>query len=141
MTTSPVYFNLDAPILIGQYMSAQTGRISNNFFAKQVVTLKYHEPWTFAIYAITNHHYCQFSFRLSIATTHGPVIETVDNHGSPFLLTSDGETMESGSSVPFSSYAAVYALSPADSQGIFHYVRVNPDTYHGSRNPSAFSLG
>jgi len=138
MNTSPVYFNLDQPIVLGQYLSARTGKTSSNFFAKYVVTLKYHEPWTFAIFAVTDRHYCQFSFRMSVATTQGTVTETVNNHGKPFLLTSDGETMDK---VPFSSYAVVYALSAANSQDVFHYFRVNPATYNGSRNPAAFPLG
>jgi hypothetical protein len=135
--TSPVYFDLDSNILLGQYLSKQTGQLSSNFFAKQVVSLRFQEPWTFAIFVNTANHYCHFTFQLSVATTKGPVTETISNHGTPFLLTSDGETMNGPNHVPFSSYAAVYAPT-YDSQGIPHLVRVNPVTYHGQRNPVPF---
>jgi hypothetical protein len=128
-STSPVYFNLDTPITIGQYLSKETGRIYDNFFAKQAVTLRYHEPWTFAIYVETKQHYCTYTFQLSVATTHGPVTETINNRGKPFSLTSDGETLQSALHVPFSSFAVVYA-GQNDQQGNFRFVRVDPETFH-----------
>jgi len=133
--TSPVYFDLDTQILIGQYLSRETDRLYSNFFAKQVVTLKFHEPWTFAIYVTTSHHYCQFSFRLKVATIRGPVSETITDNGRPFSLTADGETMNGPANVPFSAYAVVYAPI-YDTQGDLRLIRVNPVTYHGQRNPA-----
>jgi len=137
LSTSPVYFNLDNQILLGQYLSKETGHLYSNFFAKQVVTLKYHEPWTFAIFVTTNDHYCQFSFQLSVATIKGPVSETVSDHGRLFSLTADSETMSGTNHVPFSSYAVIYAPT-YDSQGNSHLIRVNPATYHGERDPAPF---
>jgi hypothetical protein len=128
-STSPVYFNLDAPISIGQYLSKQTGMTYYNFFARQVVTLRYQEPWTFAVYVTTGHHYCTYTFQLSVATVHGPVTEAISNGGKPFALTSDGETMQSAAHVPFASFAIVYAS--VDQQGNLQYTRVDPATYHG----------
>lgn len=143
--TSPVYFDLDKPILLGQYLSKQTGLISANFFAKEVVTLKLHEPWTFAIFTTAVDHYCRFHFQLSVATAHGPVTEMIYDHGRQFSLTSLGrgsstaKTPMSGfGKVPFASYAAVYAGSYDNSQAELRYFRVNPATYDGTGNPASF---
>lgn len=119
MGTSPVYFNLDQPDLIGQYLSGTTGLVNGYFFARSVVTLGYREPWTFTIFAETSTHYCSFYFRMSVATPHGPVTEEISNNGKPFLLTSDGEKT---GEPPFSSYSVVYALLP----GSPGYVREDP---------------
>jgi len=144
MSTSPVYFNLDQPNLLGRSFSGRTGHVGGSFFARRVVTLRYHEPWTFAIFAVIDRYYCQFFFRMSVATTHGLVTETISDHGKPFRLTSDGERTSNGYSSPlgvlFSTYSTVYALSPADSQGVYHYIRVNPMTYRGQLNPAPFAF-
>ena len=123
METSPVYFNLDQPDLIGQYLSGTTGLVNGYFFARNVVTLRYREPWTFSIFAETYTHYCSFYFRMSMATPLGPVTEEISDNGKPFSLTSDGEKT---GEPPFSSYSVVYALLP----GSPGYVREDPARFH-----------
>jgi hypothetical protein len=137
ISTSPVYFDLDNPITSGRLLSKQTGKVYGNFFTHHVVTLKYQEPWTFVIYVTASAHYCQYHFNISIATANGPRTETINDHGLPFSLTSDGESMTTASHVRFSSYAAIY-VTVRDSQGNLHFVRVNPKTYHGQPNPSPY---
>lgn len=151
--TAPIYFNLDEPVSTGQFIINNTTGTplppGGNFFQRQVVTLKYHEPQTFAIYLTSSHHFCQFTFQLSIATAEGPATETITDNGRPFALTADGETKEAlldgrwiqynpVSKIPFSNYAAVYAGGVPDQQNSFRFIRVNPATYHGGANPPVF---
>lgn len=138
-SVSQIYFNLDNINSIGQYFPAPGAAnmsAGGNFFAKEVVTLKYHEPQTLGIYVTTSKQYCQFTFKLNIATTNGPVAMNVTNKGHPFSLTSDGEGEPSG--VPFRSYALVYAGGFADQQHSGRFMRVNPNTYRGTGNPALF---
>jgi hypothetical protein len=147
-TTAPVYFNLDSVNPMGQYFAIPGSNFSSggNFFAKEVVTLKYQQPQTFAVFVATYHQYCQFSFRLSIATVNGTVTQSIaDGDGHPFAITADGEpplTRESpaGFSTPFSSYPIVYVGGAADMQHGGKFIRVNPKTYHGSGDPANFAL-
>ncbi len=111
-----------------------------NFFAKEVITLKYHQPQTLGIYIQTHRQYCKFTFQLSIATTNGPVTENITDNGQPFSLTSDGEYYGPGE-VPFKAYAIVYAGGVADQQHNGEFIRVNPTTYRGTGDPSSFPPG
>lgn len=120
-------FNLDQPVSIGQYIpSFVPGKkplsAGGNFFAKEVVTLKYHEPQTLGIFVNTNDQYCQFTFQLNIATASGPVTDVLTNNGKPFTITADGE---STGPVRFSGFSVVYAHQ----RGGGKFVPVNPATY------------
>jgi hypothetical protein len=139
-TVAPVYFNLDQPISIGQYYPVAGSTIppGGNFFAKEVITLRYQEPQTIAIF-VTSSRYCSFSFALSVATANGPVIQTITDNGRPFTITWDGE-LSSNPHISFPSYAIVYAGGAADEQNNGRFIRVNPATYHGSGDPTSFPV-
>lgn len=141
---STIYFNLDGPISIGQYEPPAGGTIlpGGNFFAKEVITLRYQEPQTLAIF-VTTRQYCRFSFALNVATVDGPVTETITDNGSPFTVTSDNEPSIghiAPARVPFSSYAIVYAGGVSDMQNNGKFIRVNPATYQGTGNPASFPV-
>jgi hypothetical protein len=134
-----IFFDLDSPDPVGQYLPAPGAvqvAAGGNFFAKEVITLKYQEPQTLGIYVTTHHQDCQYTFRLAIATAKGPVTEDITDKGKPFALTSDGE--DGPGPVPFSSYAAVYAGGSADQQHGGKFIRVSPATYHGAGDPGSF---
>jgi hypothetical protein len=138
--TAPVYFNLDSANPMGQYLAIPGSKFSSggNFFAKEVITLKYQEPQTFSVFVTTRHQYCQFSFLLSIATVNGTRTQNITDGGLPFAITADGET--GGSPTSFSSYPAVYAGGVADLQHGGKFIQVNPKTYNGSGDPENFAL-
>lgn len=130
-------FNLDQPVSIGEYLPAPGKKAlpaGGNFFAKKVVTLKYHQPQTLGIYATTNSQYCKFTFQLNVATANGPVTQSITDNGRPFTLTADGESRSPGI-VPFSTYSVVYAGGVANQQGGDRFVRVNPAAYRGAGSP------
>jgi hypothetical protein len=139
-TVPHLYFNLDNPVSIGQYAPDAGSTIppGGNFFAKEVITLRYQEPQTLAIFATSN-RYCSFSFVLSVATPNGSATQRITDNGHPFTITSDGEM---GAANPghlsFSSYAIVYAGGTADQQHNGRFIRVNPATYPGSGDPISF---
>lgn len=135
-TVAPIYFDLSKHISIGQYYpgGASTIPAGGNFFAKEVITLRYQEPQTLAIF-VTTTQYCSFTFELDVATVNGTVVERLSDHGQPFTITSDGEQgFASLGRLSFASYAAVYASHNGK------FIRVNPDTYHGSGDPMSFPI-
>jgi hypothetical protein len=130
-------FNLDQQVSIGQYLPAPGKKVlpaGGNFFAKEVVTLKYHEPQTLGIYVTTNRQYCQYTFQLNVATASGPVTQVITDNGRPFALTADGEGGTPGV-VRFSAFSVVYAGGVANPQGGDRFVRVNPGAYRGAGHP------
>jgi hypothetical protein len=150
--TASIYFNLDQPLSVGQYVPGPTGGpLGGNYFARQVVTLRRYEPQTFAVFVTTTRQYCSFTFRISVATVNGVKYETVANNGQPFAITADGEQLSSADPVlvnvanpdrvSFSSYSVVYAGGLADEQHNWSFIRVNPITYPGMGDPTAFPPG
>jgi hypothetical protein len=139
MTVAPVYFDLDSSESVGQYMAIPGSTIPSggNFFSKEVVTLKYHEPETFVVYVLTHRQYCQFSLELSIATVNGASNVSITDNGKDFAVTTDGE-LETRPT--FSSYQGVYAGGFADLQHQGHFIQVNPDTYKGAGDPEKYAL-
>lgn len=124
---APIYFDLGKQISIGQYYpgGASTIPAGGNFFAKEVITLRYQQPQTLAIF-VTSTQYCSFTFELNVATVNGTVVERLSDHGQPFTITSDGEHgYASLGRLSFASYAIVYASRNGK------FIRVNPATYQG----------
>ncbi len=141
-----ITFDLDGPVSIGQYGTYLGSKLppGGNFFAKEAIVLKYHEPQTLTIFASTDRHYCTFTFNLSIATINGQLSQAVSYHGQPFAITADGEggvTPGQGSGVPFHSFDIVYAGGGADPQNDYKFIRVNPAAYHGTGDPARFQVG
>jgi len=140
--TAPIYFNLDEAASIGQYYPNAGSSIpaGGNFFDKEVITLRYHEPQTFSIW-LTSSRYCTFTFDLNVATVNGHAVQHVTDNGHPFTITSDGEKGFADSAhLSFASYAIVYAGGSADQQHNGRFIRVNPATYHGSGDPMSFPV-
>jgi hypothetical protein len=142
---APVLFNLSQPDTVGQYLPTEGSTIpaGGNFFAKEVITLKYHEPQTLAVFVIAPKQYCKFYFKLNVATVKGPAIQKITDHGQPFTITADGEPSFASPDrirpgVAFSSYAVVYAGGIADLQHNGEFLQVNPQTYKGTGNPASF---
>jgi hypothetical protein len=140
---SPILFNLDRPISVGQYYPGERSSkpAGGNFFAKEVITLHYQEPQTLAVF-VTATQYCRFSFNLDLATVNGPAVQRITDNGHPFSITSDGEPnlfSRSSSHVSFTSYATVYAGGVADSQHNGKFIRVSPSSYKGSGDPASFA--
>lgn len=144
--TDQIGFDLGQEVTIGQYIPAPGPHPlspGGNFFAKKVITLKPGEPQTLSAYVTAENEYCSFTFQLHVATPTGhAVTETITDNGKPFQISTDGDEgiMESGGSVPFSSYRAVYAGGGADTQNQGAFVRVNPATYKGAGDPGSFPL-
>jgi hypothetical protein len=147
-----IYFNLDRPLAVGQYIPGVTGgTLGGNYFATQVTTLRMGEPQTFKIYVTTMRQYCTFTFRVSVATANGLVYQTITNNGKPFAITTDSELLSSPDPrlvmpgnpdyIKFSSYSVVYAGGLADRQHNLVFIRVNPATYHGIGDPTEFPPG
>jgi hypothetical protein len=149
--TTSIYFNLDQPLPVGQYVPGELGgTLGGNYFARQVTVLRLDEPQTFSIFVTTTRQYCRFTFRLSVATINGVVDQTITNNGQPFAITADGEQRSSADPVlvnvanpqdiKFSSYSVVYAGGLADEQRNWNFIRVNPATYHGTGDPTSYPL-
>ena len=76
------------------------------------ITLTHGEVATILLDAVTSRYYCSFSLTLDVETDSGQeVSEVVDNGGKPFQVTAAAGT---GSSVPFSSYHALYIQNGAE---------------------------
>ena len=147
-----IYFNLDQPLAVGQYVpGAAGGTLGGNYFAKEVATLSMDEPQTFKIYVTTMRQYCTFTFRVSVATINGVIHQTISDNGQPFAITTDGEQLSSPDprvvyaanpdKIRFSSYSVVYAGGAANRQHNYDFILVNPDTYHGAGDPVNFPPG
>jgi hypothetical protein len=148
-STASIYFDLDQPLSVGQYVPGPAGGpLGGNYFARQVVVLRRDEPQTFAVFVTTTRQYCSFTFRISVATVNGVKYEAVADNGQPFTITADGEQLISADPilinvanpdrVSFSSYSVVYAGGLADEQHNWNFIRVNPIAYHGMGDPAAF---
>lgn len=136
-----IYFDLDSAVSVGTYLPppGSSKAPGGSFFAKEVVTLNLHEQQTFEIQMKVDARSCAFSFRLTIATSAGPVTETIDDNGKPFSLT--GADNGSPSPLPYSAYQAIYAGGKADPQHGGKFIRVDPERYHGNGDPESYALG
>jgi hypothetical protein len=135
--TVRMYFDLDDQVSVGQYLPGEDSgpnvEAGGNFFAREIVVLKLHEPATFVIFVSTQQQYCSFSFQMTVAAFgHAPVTESISDNGKPFQLTSDGEnSVLSSQGISFESYKLVYAGGAANSSRGGEFIRENPATYRG----------
>lgn len=138
--TAPISYDLDTPNTVGQYAPAPPSTIpaGGNFFAKKVITLRYQEPQTLAVF-VSSSRYCQFSFDLNMATINGPARQVIDDNGRSFAITAVSES-STGARVQFSSYSVVYAGGFANRENGGKFVQVDPSTYDGAGNPASFPV-
>ena len=120
--TIAVGFNLDSEI---DYAQNWDYGFKGNYFQEHVVTLAPGEAQTFNIQVLAGSHYCQFVFKMTIATPAGTVTEIINDDGKPFELT--------GGRSNAAQYSAEY-IGGLDASVSFHddpqgnYLQVNPRT-------------
>jgi hypothetical protein len=129
--TIGIGFDLDSPVDYAR--KSDYGLHGGDFFRDHVVTLAPGETQTFTIGAQTLLHYCQFSFKMTVATPGGAVTENINDNGQPFGLTAKNP---GSTDLPYSGYAAAYvggieaSLIPSLHDPRGNFIQVNPKTFH-----------
>lgn len=127
-TNIEIGFNLDSQFAIPQDYKA--GRLSGNFFAEHTISLKRGETQTLLVHAVTQHQFCQFSFRIMVDAARRQYVEKIEDSGKPFVVTATAQPF-TPNGIPFSSYHAIYVggvASPTPGK----VVKVSPATYRGA---------
>lgn len=93
-----------------------------DFFAQHTISLRPGEVQAIEISSVTEHHFCQYTLRLTVLVGDRTTVQTVSDHGRPFQVTA----MQPHNS----RYHALYVggvASPAGDKRSF--VREDPATY------------
>ena len=132
--SAQLYVDLDNPLRPTAYASTPSVRKYPNYFGRYSVSLGFGEQYTFQVAASTLHQYCEFKLVLTVVDDGKTVMETVNDHGQPFRLTS---LPEHHHHIVFQNYQVLYlnAVSGANVSrkpsdfSVHPWERGNPKTF------------
>ena len=108
-------FNLDLPDPIAQ--KASGGFVSPQpYFETTTISLAPGEQQVVDMIAVTERHFCRYTFILKVLDGHTISTETLDDNGKPFQVSAAGGD---SSSPLFSHYRSVYVGGVATPNGLF----------------------
>jgi hypothetical protein len=111
--SAKLYFDLDNPQLPASYSRPAPPKQSSDYFGQYSISLAYGDQFTFQIIASTQRQYCQFGLNLTVVDDGKVTVQSANDHGRPFRVTSYLAGKRGSSGINFPGYRDLYLSGAA----------------------------